>query len=40
MLSIAVGGALFLAGFGLIYAFAIVLLALAALAIFAALRRK
>ncbi len=40
VLFIAVGGALFLADFGLIYAFTIVLLALAALAIFAAFRRK
>jgi len=40
VLFIAVGGALFVAGFDLIYSFAIVLLALAALAIFAAFRRK
>ena len=40
VLFIAVGGALFVAGFGLVYSFAIVLLALAALAIFAAFRRK
>ncbi len=40
VLFIALGGALFVAGFGLIYSFAIVLLALAALAIFAAFRRK
>jgi len=40
VLFIAVGGALYVAGFGLVYSFAIVLLALAALAIFAAFRRK
>jgi hypothetical protein len=40
VLFIAVGGALFLAGFSWVYSFTIVLLALAALAIFAALRRK
>jgi hypothetical protein len=40
VLFIAVGGALFLAGFNLVYSFVVVLLALAALAIFAALRRK
>jgi hypothetical protein len=40
VLFIAVGGALFVADFGLVYSFAIVLLALAALAIFAAFRRK
>jgi hypothetical protein len=40
VLFIAVGGALFVVGFGLVYAFAIVLLALAGLAIFAAVRRK
>lgn len=42
VLFIAVGGALYVAGSGLnlVYSFAIVLLALAALAIFAAFRRK
>ena len=40
VLFIAVGGALFVVGFGLVYAFAIVLLALAGLAIFAAFQRK
>jgi len=40
VLFIAVGGALFLAGISLLYSLVVVLIALAALAIFAALRRK